>query len=185
MHLLGQMKKSSIFTPIYVNAESIEDTHGFWEKFKMSLDEAELKYVEDDNPLHAMEKTLRGFKFPVILINEVDGMALKADGLLKLLRSLSEDGICQTVMVGYHGAYGATQNGENPLFNWTSGIGEDKAIILGQLSKIAALKLIDMLETSKLSLHWENEETRATGREILWNVPTESPFFCNELAIIW
>ena len=123
---------------------------------------------------------------PRLFINEVDGLARYGTEVLHLLRSLSEEQVCQVVMVGYHGAYGATQSITHPFFNWVKGHSGEKAFILGQLTPQAAYQLLDQLEFSKLRLRWQDRQTRTQGRDLLmqqsYRIPIMLQAVCQRLV---
>ncbi len=150
LHVYGKVASEGKHTVLLIDCAGCETEEKFWGKLQLACDANRFPLAMDTDPELAIEKTLRGWQRPVLFLNEIDGLSLNARGLLQRLRGLSENGICQFVMVGYHGAFGGLHDPQHPFYHWVQGEGGEKAFFLGPLSDLAARSLIAKLEQPPL-----------------------------------
>jgi hypothetical protein len=162
-HVYGKIAGEGKHKALLIDCAGCETAKQLWGKFRLACEANRFPLAMDADPELAIEKTLRGWQRPVLFLNEIDGLSLNARGLLQRLRGLSENGICQFVMVGYHGAFGGLHDTQHPFYHWVQGERGEKAFFLGPLSDLAARSLIAKLEQPPLEIKWENDETRSQG----------------------
>lgn len=162
-HVYGKIAGEGTHTVLLIDCAGSETAERFWGKLHLACEANRFPLVMDTDPELAIEKTLRSLKSPILFLNEIDGLSLKAQGLLQRLRGLSENGICQFVMVGYHGAFGGLHDPQHPFYHWVQGERGEKAFFLGPLSDLAARSLITKLEQPPLEIQWESDQTRSQG----------------------
>jgi len=162
-HLYGKIADEGNHTVLLIDCAGCESAEKLWGKLRVACEANRLPLGVDADPELAIEKTLRGWQRPVLFLNEIDGLSLSARGLLQRLRGLSENGTCQFVMVGYHGAFGGLHDPQHPFYHWVQGERGEKAFFLGPLSDLAARSLIAKLEQPPLEIQWESEQTRSQG----------------------
>lgn len=162
-HVYGKIAGDGKHTALLIDCAGCETEQGFWEKLRQACKDKHLSVAMDTDPEVSIEQTLRGFQRPVLFLNEIDGLSLKAQRLLQSLRGLSENQICQFVMVGYHGAFGGLHDPQHPFYHWVQGERGEKSFFLGPLSDLAARSLIAKLEQPPLEIQWESEQTRSQG----------------------
>ncbi|HEY2294190.1 MAG TPA: hypothetical protein VGM86_26110, partial [Thermoanaerobaculia bacterium] len=161
-HVYGKIASEGKHAVLLIDCAGCETAEKLWGKLRLAS-KSRYPVAMDTDPELAIEKTLRGWQRPVLFLNEIDGLSLKAQGLLQRLRGLSENGICQFVMTGYHGAFGGLHDPQHPFYHWVQGERGEKAFFLGPLSDLAARSLIAKLEQPPLEIQWESDQTRSQG----------------------
>jgi hypothetical protein len=168
-HLYGEIRKEGSHSVQYVDCQGLKRRKKGTREFRVRLlretGGATLERESDD--LSAIEAALRGLRSPVLLLNEVDGLCEGSHDLLQLLRSLSEQRVCQLIMTGYHMALMSMQQPSHPFFHWVQGETGKKAFVLGPLTEPAARQLIDRLHESDLALAWESDEVKNNCYNVL------------------
>ncbi|CAM2067501.1 hypothetical protein SCOR_19120 [Sulfidibacter corallicola] len=163
-HIEDVLTKLGTITPLYIDLQGVVDSRGFWRQFVKTCRKKKLAFVTSGDIEERLSRTLATLPRPVLLLNEVDGLALYANPFLVTLRRMSHDGECQFVMAGYQGAYGGLEQANSALHNWFPVSEGSPAIVLGSLDSEAATSLVDLLETSRLRLQYEDPQLRAWAR---------------------
>ncbi|CAM2011237.1 P-loop NTPase [Acanthopleuribacter pedis] len=179
-HIAGVLDKKPDHTPLFVDVQDVYDANMFIERFGAACQKAGIQYIPADDPAESLGATVSHLPGPVLLLNEIDGLALDDHGFLKTLRRLSQQGECQFVMVGYQGAHGGLARLDSPLHNWFPTDEGRSAIILGRLEDDAAYQLIDLLEKSRLRLTYDNPELRSSIRKEIYNATQGIPKLIQE-----
>lgn len=180
-HILGRIKNNPVFHPLWLDAAGKKSAEEFAVLFSHALGKPKGTAADSEDWI---ETELRGLKssekMPVLFINEVDGLATGSSCLFHRLRSLSEEGICQTVMTGYHQAFVKTRQTDHPFFHWVHGRLGEKAFFLGALGEDAARQLTGKLKSAPLHLAWENDEAWKIGAQILLDRSRRIPYLLQQ-----
>lgn len=99
-------------------------------------------------------------KLLVLLLNEIDNLALRRPRLIEIWRGLNDEGLARFVMVGYS-IIAELGKSTSPFFHFAEGnqMG-GRATTPAALSPEAGERLLDLLTRQELGLRWADEKQR-------------------------
>lgn len=154
--------------PVFIDVQKKKNRDAFLTSVRVGLtDWDNPREVQEIGELEDLDLTAvvrkirqRTKRLPILLLNEIDGLALHAEEVVSEWRSLQENGLVRFVMAAYT-TVSQLGNPKSDFFNWT--VGEEyngRALTLTELSPDAARNLLGMLEGEELGLRWFDEDQK-------------------------
>jgi hypothetical protein len=144
--------------PVFVDLQGCADPTDFLDRLRKQLPKKLRNHPAGD--LDEFSRSVQEVgRTPVLLLNEIDGLLTKSPDFIASWRGLNDRPLARFLMVGYS-AIGALGIPDSPFFHFTEGNRfENKALVLGALSKGEGARILDQLETT-LGVRWESNRDK-------------------------
>lgn len=188
--ILAWAKDEQDLAPIFVDLQAARNAKAVADAIRYGFDDPDVRpevreVAAMEGGLEQQTRALRARGLlPVLLINEVDGVARRRE-IVGGWRRLSELDQARFVLTAYT-AVTELGNPKSQFFNWTVGDSFDRrAIAPTALSVQAAEDLIDLLTKGELELRWADEEQQRRGVRALldrsYRIPWVLQYFGHQL----
>jgi hypothetical protein len=156
----GWAQTENDLAPIYVDLQGCTSEADFMDRLRRSVASSAIPATSANDLDSLVDAIRKAGKLPIFLLNEVDALVEKEKSFVASWRGLNDRQRARFLMVGYS-AIGSLGIPDAPFFHFTEGPDfAGKALVLTALSPDAAEKLLDLLETTELLIHWASREDR-------------------------